>query len=131
MNEQIERNNWKNYLNQFSRRNRMRPARLEIFSDEIGANEQAQHLPLISISYEEKGSDAGDALVSLGDEGVADDRHLIHAISRVASITGRTGENSREDALEIIGADGTKTILVFEQPVQLEAENSAVVNKNK
>ncbi|HEX8289105.1 MAG TPA: DUF5335 family protein [Pyrinomonadaceae bacterium] len=123
MNEQIIRNNWKDYLNDFSRRNRMRPARLEILSDEMGASEQAQHLPLVGISYEEKGSDAGDALVSLGDEGAADDRHLIHAISQITSITARTGEDSREDALEITDADGTKTILIFEQPLQLPVEN--------
>lgn len=127
VNEQIKRNNWKDYLNEFSRRNRTRPARLEILSDETGANEQAEHLPLVGISYEEKGSDAGDALVTLGGEGAADDRHLTHLVSQVASITASTGEDSREDALEITGADGTKTILAFEQPLQLEAENSAAV----
>jgi hypothetical protein len=86
MDEQIVRNNWKDYLNNFSQRNRMRPTRVEILSDEIGVNEQAQHLPLVGISYEEKGSDTGDVLVSLGDEGSVDARHLIHAISQVTSI---------------------------------------------
>ncbi len=58
MNEQMKQNQWKDFLNDFSRRNEMRPARLDILSNEAGAGGEAQHLLLIGISYEEKGSEA-------------------------------------------------------------------------
>ncbi|HVG38429.1 MAG TPA: DUF5335 family protein [Pyrinomonadaceae bacterium] len=117
----VEQNRWKDYLTDFSRRNENRPARLEILGDEIGASEEGQHLPFIMASYEEKGSEAGNALISLGGTGGADARQLTHTISEVTSITPQIGDDGRDAALEIAGADGTKAILIFEQPLQIGA----------
>lgn len=125
MNGQIERDRWKDYLTEFGRSNELRPARLEILSDEFGANEKAQHLPLIGISYEEKGSDAGDVLITLGGANAEDGRHVTHTIRAATAVAARDGDDGRADALEIIGADGEKAILAFEQPLQIEAETSS------
>lgn len=40
---EIEQDQWATYLDEFSRRNAMRPARLEIIGEEVGAQEAAQH----------------------------------------------------------------------------------------
>ena len=105
----IEKNQWKDFLDDFSRRNEMRSARLEILSDESGAGELANGLPLLGISFEEKGSETGDAVIFFGGGDAKDERNLTHTIKKVASVT--TGD---ADALEITGANGEKAILSFD-----------------
>ena len=105
----IEKNRWKDFLDDFSRSNEMRLARLEILSDELGASEEANGLPLLGVSFEEKGSETGDAPIFFGGGDAKDERHLTHTIEKVASIT--TGD---ADALEITGANGEKAILSFD-----------------
>ena len=125
MNEQMKQSQWKDFLNDFSRRNELRPARLEILSNETGAGEEAKHLPLIGISYEEKGSEAGDAMISFGGGSAEDTRHITHTIKDVVSITPSAAGDGNSDALEITGANGEKAILQFEQPLEIEAKTSA------
>lgn len=121
MDTQIEQNSWKDYLTDFTRRNENRPARLEILGEEIGASEEANHLPFVMASFEEKGSNKGDAIITLGGATAADgSQQVMHTISSVTSITPQVGDDGREAALEIAGAD-EKAILVFEQPLQIEA----------
>ena len=124
MNSEIEQSRWNEYLNEFSRRNELRPARLEIIGEEIGAQEGGQHLPLAGISYESKGSEAGDVVVTFAGQTAADSRHLTHRVNAARRITPVIGENELEEALEIESADGERVILVFEHPMQLPAVTS-------
>lgn len=112
-NGQIDSNQWKQYLTDFTSRNSNRSARLDILGDEIGASEQANHLPFVMASFEEKGSDAGEALITLGGTGVADANQIMHAVKDVVTITPRIESDGRESALEIAGAE-EKAILSFE-----------------
>jgi hypothetical protein len=111
-----------NFLNDFTGRNEMRPVRLEILSDTFGASEEAKNLPLLSISFEEKGSDAGDALISLGGASLEDTSYVTRTIKDVTIIATSDGDSGKDDALEITGASGEKAILVFEQPLEIEAK---------
>jgi hypothetical protein len=115
MNGEIEKNRWSEYLNEFSRRNEFRPARVEIFGEEIGAQEGGEHLPLAGVSFEIKGSEAGDVVVTFAGPTAADSRHLTHRVNAVKRIVPMTGENESEEGLEIESADGERTILVFER----------------
>ena len=124
MNQQIEQNQWKDYLNDFSEDKEIRPARLEILSDEFGANESAEFLPLLGISYEKKGSEACDVIISFGGASAEDDRHLTHTIKDVVSIVSSVAGDGTDDALEITGANGEKAILTFEQPRLIEAKSA-------
>lgn len=108
-NAAIEQNEWKDYLADFTSRHANRLARLEILGDEIGASEAAEHLPFVMASFEDKGSAAGGALITLGDG--AD--QILHTVSGVKSITPQTGDDGSEAALEIVGAE-EKAILIFE-----------------
>ena len=125
MNTQIEKNEWKNYLTEFTSRNKNRPARLTILGDEIGASEEAEHLPLVMASYEEKGSDAGDALITLGGTNADDTNRIMHTVKQVSSVVAQIGDDANDAALEITGDVGEKAILIFEQPLEIEADSSA------
>ncbi len=108
-NGQIEQSQWKQFLTDFTSRHANREARLEILGDDIGASEQAAHLPFVMASFEEKGSDAGDALITLG----GGTNQLMHVVRGVVSITPEIETDGSESALEIAGAE-EKAILAFE-----------------
>lgn len=111
-NGQTEQKQWKDYLTDFTSRNANRPARLEILGDEIGASEEVSHLPFTMASFEEKGSDKGDALITLGGTNPADTNQIMHVVKNAASIATQIEDDGSESALEIAGAD-EKAILVF------------------
>lgn len=116
-NGQIEQSQWKQYLSDFTSRNRNRAARLEVLGDEIGASEEAAHLPFMMASFEDKGSDKGDALITLGGTNADDTNQIMHVVRNVTSITAQIETDGSESALEIAGAE-EKAILQFEQPTR-------------
>jgi hypothetical protein len=114
MQGEIERNQWKTFLEEFSLRNQMRPTRLEIIGEEIGAQEEEKHLPFIGISFEAKGAASGSVEVILGGESTADPRHVTHTIPHAQRIMPLVGVEGLEDGLGIEDQDGVKTLLRFE-----------------
>ena len=48
----IEEKGWKNFLDEFTKRNHFRATRLEVVG-EVGAQEQEEYLPLIGVSFEQ------------------------------------------------------------------------------
>lgn len=113
MKGEIPRDQWQTYLEEFSKRNSGRPVNLEVLSEELGDQEEAQMLPLEGIALETKGSEAASVEIMLGGTGAADDRNLTHTVSQVRLIVPKLGTDGREEALEIEAEDGTKIILVF------------------
>ena len=110
---EIERNQWKTFLDEFSKRNQSRPTRLEVIGENIGAQEEEELLPLSGVSFESKGAAAGSVEIILGGETAADPRHLTHTVLNVRRIVPITGLESVEDGLGIEDAEGTKTLLLF------------------
>jgi hypothetical protein len=49
----IEQKLWKNFLDEFTKRNQFRATRLEVVG-EIGAQEEEKYLPLVGVSFESK-----------------------------------------------------------------------------
>jgi Family of unknown function (DUF5335) len=109
----IERSQWKTFLEEFSKRNQLRPTRLEVIG-EIGAQEEEQFLPLIGVSFETKGDAAGSVEVILGGETAEEPRHLTHTISKVERIAPLIGTTTVEDGLGFEDKEGGKTLLRFE-----------------
>lgn len=125
MNEEIKREEWTKFLDEFSKRNERRPARVEIVGEEIGAQEAGRHLPLVGVSYEPKGSEAGDVVITFAGQTTADQRHVSHRLDKVMRIVPLFDEKSEEDkALEMESSDGTKAILVFERLPELPSADS-------
>ena len=111
-NGHIEQSQWKQYLTDFTSRNQNRQARLEILGDEIGAEEAAADVPFMMASLEEKGSDKGDALITLGGTSADNTNQILHVVRGVVSITAQIENDGSESALEIAGAE-EKAILAF------------------
>src|SRR6266550_4515313 len=119
----IERDQWKTFLDEFSQRNKLRATRLEVVG-EMGTQEEEEHLPLLGISFEEKGSAEGSIEIILGGETAADERHIDHVVSNVEKIAPLIGTTSLEEGLGIEDKDGTKTLLLFERLPELAEETS-------
>lgn len=119
MQGEIQQERWQVYLDGFSKRNSGRMADLQILSDELGTQEQAEMLPFEGITLETKGSLASSIEIMLGGTGSADKRNLTHTVTQVRRIVPKTGVDGREDALEIEAKDGAKTILIFKTLPQL------------
>jgi hypothetical protein len=116
----IERDQWKTFLDEFSKRNQLRATRLEVVG-EIGAQEEERYLPLLGVSFETKGDAAGNIEISLGGETAADPRHLIHTVSNVERIAPLLGTTGLEEGLGIEDKHETKTLLIFEALPELPA----------
>src|SRR6266436_766253 len=80
MKGEIPRDQWKTFLDEFSKRNQLRPTRLEIIGEELGAQEEEELLPFVGISFERKGSAAGSVEIILGGETAKEPRELTHTV---------------------------------------------------
>jgi hypothetical protein len=121
----IERDQWKSFLDEFSKRNQLRATRLEVVG-ELGDQEEEEYLPLVGVSFEDKGSAAGSVEVILGGESTADERHLEHTISKVQRIAPLVGVTGFEDGLGFEDQEGGKTLLLFEKLLELPEETADV-----
>lgn len=121
----IERDQWKSFLDEFSKRNQLRATRLEVVG-ELGAQEEEEYLPLVGVSFETKGTSAGNVEVILGGESAADERHVEHIISKVQRIAPLNGVRGFEDGLGFEDQEGGKTLLLFERLPELPEATSEV-----
>jgi hypothetical protein len=115
----IDRSQWATFLDEFSKRNQLRPTRLEIVGD-IGAQEQEALLPFLGVSMDTRG-ESGSIEIALGGETAADERQLTHHISNVERIAPLIGATGVEDGLGIEDRDGVKTLLSFAALREIEA----------
>ena len=118
MAEFIDPKNWKTFLDEFTKRNQFRATRLEVLGD-LGAQEEEDFLPLVGVNLESKGSAAGGVVVILGGETAQDGRHVEHQIMRVRKIALIVGDKNVEDGLGFEDEDGSKTLLLFEELLEL------------
>jgi uncharacterized protein DUF5335 len=121
MQNEIPQQRWETYLDDFSKRNLGRTARIEVLGEELGAQEAEDKLPLQGITFEEKGSAAAGVEILLGETG---DRNLTHLVSHVRRIVPKIGDDGREDALEIDDAEGQRTLLIFESLPEIPEKTS-------
>ena len=112
MNENLDRSVWINYFNEFTRRNYSRPTQLEVFG-ENGAQRAERGLSFAGISLE-RGNGSPAIEIMLGGVERPLTRHLTHVISDVKQITPKRGLDGRDEALEIVSAEGETSLLRFE-----------------
>ena len=113
MKEYIDRSVWINYFNEFTRRNQLRPTRLEIIG-ELGAQEEERGLPFAGIALDTCGRALPSVEIMFGGHDAMEPRHLTHVIANVQEITPKRGLDGRDEALEIISAQGETSLLRFE-----------------
>ena len=118
----IPREQWNNFFNSFSRQHEGWLATLEIFSTDLGAQEEVRELPLTGISLSSAKNENGIAL-SLGkDPG----DHITHIINEPEKVWIETTDEGVNSALEIESKDQTKTLLRFRSPALPELVDGAV-----
>ena len=114
----IEQDQWKSFLDEFSKRNQLQATRLEVVS-ELGDQQEEEYLPLVGVSFESKGSAAGSVEIILGGETAADERHVEHIVNNVQRIAPLIGLTGLEDGLGLEDQEGGKTLLLFERLPEL------------
>lgn len=124
MQGEIERDQWKTFLDEFSRRNHLRPTSLEIIGEETGAQAEEELLPLAGVSYEPKGTAAGSVEIITGGETAAAARHETHTIPNVQRVVPLIGASGLEEGLGTEDKDGVKTLLRFETLPEIPAATS-------
>ena len=82
----IDRQQWNNFLKDFNKRNALRASRLEILGDEIGAQEEEQHLPLSGVKSGKTGDRSSRVEDSLAEKRrKTSDNNSIRSATFVAS----------------------------------------------
>jgi hypothetical protein len=107
---EIPREVWSDYLTLLSSITRSQCVRIEAGSPEIGEQHMADRLPLIDISFAEKGSDEGAIEVTVGRPG----EEITHRIFHPDHIYADENESGELECLDIEDAEHTKTLIFFE-----------------
>ena len=116
---EIPREVWSDYLTLLSSITRNQWVRIEAISTDIGEQPLAQRLPLIDITFVEKGSDQGAIEVTVGRPG----EEITHRIFRPGHLYADESESGELECLDIEDEEHTKTLIFFE-PIQAIEELS-------
>ena len=102
---EIERDRWRTFLDEFSERNRLRDAQLQI-SGQIGSLRVERGLLLESVTIKLEGDGAPRAEFSFGGA-----RMLTRSIPFVRLVTHQPAAGGRDEVLEILSDGGVRTFL--------------------
>ncbi|HEX5753411.1 MAG TPA: DUF5335 family protein [Archangium sp.] len=117
---EIPREGWADYLLLLSTIERDQQVRIHAEGPEPGDHTVAWNLPLVEISVEEKGSDAGAIEVTVGPPG----EELTHRILRPVHVWAEESDSGELACLDIEDEDHVKTFIHFESH-ELREESSA------
>jgi Family of unknown function (DUF5335) len=107
---------WGMFLDGFSRTHSGWLSTLSIVGASVGAQVEARNIPLEGITARHR---AGEPiLISLG---YSPDRRIEHQVDRPSEVWVELSPTGAEAALEIVSADGTRTILQFRAAPRPEA----------
>jgi hypothetical protein len=107
---EIPRDEWPAFLDAFSRAHGGWRARLEVFGEEIGAQEEAGHLPLVGVTAELEHPGRERITIDLGK--TAED-HVSHAIPHPSRVHLLQSDAGADEALEIEAGEGPPRLLRF------------------
>lgn len=113
---EIPRDGWFDYLLLLSTIERDQQVRILAAGPELGDQTVAWNLPLVEISVEEKGSDAGAIEVTVGQPG----EEFTHRILRPEHVWAEESDSGELECLDIEDADHVKTLIYFESRELLE-----------
>lgn len=108
---EIPRSEWRNFFDAFSKLHEGWLTTVEVIGDDVPGDQlEANELPLIGISSDNKGSEPDAVEITVGRDPSDQVTHIIDTASRVLFEETETGGH---EGLEIESADGGRTILTF------------------
>jgi hypothetical protein len=121
---EIPREEWNNFFDVFSRQHKDWLATLEVFSTDVGAQQEAFELPLEGISIA-SGHDGADGIAI--DLGKSPEDHIMHTITAPEHVWIQQTPGGADAALEIESENQTKTLLRFRSALLPEMVDGIVV----
>ena len=122
---EIPRTEWRSFFDTFNRQHEGWLATLEVFSSDIGAQEQAHELPLEGITVSSRPGTEEEIAISLG---TSAEQHVSHTIADPTRVwVERTNEGANA-ALEVEAKDQTKTLLKFRTTARPELVDGVVLD---
>jgi len=109
---EISRFDWMSFLDSLTRLHVDEPVRIEVLRPDIGAQLEVNDLPLDGISAEVKGPHATITIAA----GTELHGHISHIISDPVSVKLARDSTGEDEALEIVDADRTVTLVFFDEP---------------
>lgn len=123
--QEIPRDEWGDFFNRFSRQHEGWLVTLEVFSPEIGAQEEARELPLEGIAIA-GGDDTETIAISAGSTA---ENHLTHMITAPKHLWVERTAQGADAALEIESEGDTKTLLRFRSALPPEMVDGIVLDQ--
>ena len=121
---EIPREEWKTFLDTFSRQHEGWLATLEVLGTDIGAQQEARDLPLEGVSVASKDGSPETIAISLGK---AIDDHVTHTITEPTRIWLEQTSQGANAALEIESVDQVKTLLRFRSALPADMVDGVVL----
>jgi hypothetical protein len=125
--QEIPRDQWKTFLDSFSRQHEGWLATLEVLGTDIGAQQEARDLPLEGITATSRDGAPETIAISLGKS--AED-HVTHTITEPTRIWLEQTSLGANTALEIESADDVKTLLRFRSALPADMVDGVVLEKS-
>lgn len=105
---EIPQDRWQTYFEGLSELYHGWRVTIEVLAGKLGDQRAADWLPLQGLSYESKGSEAGDITVEVGDLPFA---FMIHHVDQARSVRVTESQPGEEADLFLEAADGTVTLV--------------------
>jgi uncharacterized protein YuzE len=106
--QEIARENWHDFLENFTRTIQGREAEVEVVSDDFGGQRLAEGVPMLGLSYDERGDVLEVELENVG-----------HRVARPTALFVDLAEAGGVIGIEIEGEDGVRNILRLREPLML------------
>ena len=111
--QEIQHDEWRTFLDTFTKQHEGWLASLEVFGPEIGAQPEARDLPFEGITAESKDGEPETISIILGKN---PEDHVTHTVSDPARLWLEETSDGASAALEIESAGEVKTLLRFRSP---------------
>lgn len=119
---EIPRDEWAKFFDDFSQRHQGWLVTVRVLDADIGAQVEAEELPLVGITAELEHSDNRISIM-VGETPAA---HVTHTITEPTAISIKQTEEGATEALEIKSADGAATLVRFRSAMLPEMVDGVV-----
>ncbi len=102
---EINHADWSDFLDEFSREHMGTPVRIEVLGSDVGAQVEADNLPLVGISTEAKQDTIWVSVARAADD------HITHGVQQATHVRVEQTEAGDVQALQIQSKSGVTTLV--------------------